>query len=612
MGLFYVLEFGGQHTDLICNRLEVLGHDAIYSESTTPLEEMKGANGIIISGGPKSVDDRDSFPYDPRIFGSGMPVLGICYGFQLIVNEKGGRVFHGNREYGMTKMKVTRRHPLLDGVPDESIVWMNHGDSGEIDEEQVIARSDKNIIGVQIGNNYGVQFHPELLHSEYGKQILDNFARRICNATPRKTKSKIIDATSYLENAVAEIRRDVGDKKALALLSGGVDSTVAYITALKAGVPVIGVHIETGTERKNEAKKVTQFLEELSGQEIFVYDISDKVINVVSKLSDSEDKRKAFQRIWEEARKEIPDWLGYDIDDLVQILGTIETDRRETGREAARRKGQDFHRVATIKTHHNVPYDDSTLKSIKTIEPLRHLTKELVREVAKEFGLPEYIIKRKPFPGPGQVVRIISGVYPYSDDLSLGIDKIVGRYELHGFATPIKTVGLKGDNRAYEHLALVTGEQNWDNIIWAQKYLAEELPICRTSYWHPSWSNDKIDPGDFKSVTRGLEFNRQNIALLQEATEIAENAFVEYKVETAQLPVIAFPGPRGIWIGIRDVHTQDFRSLRPLKKPEEMPWKLVDVIASRILNSPEVERYGDVAGIVLDASTKPAATTEWE
>jgi len=614
MGLFYILEFGGQHTDLIGNRLTELGHEVRYAPSNTPLRKMKDSDGIILSGGPKSVYEKDSFISDPEIFKSPEPVLGICYGLQLMVKNFGGKVFPGNKEYGITEITVAKSHPLFDGVPRKSIVWMNHGDSvSGVDESNVLAYSDKNIVAVGFGNKVAVQFHPELTHTEYGKLILKNFAEKICSCRPRPIKTKNFNEKKYIAEARREIRKTVGKKTGLVFLSGGVDSSVAFGLALGSGIKLIAVHLDMGNERKGEASRVKKYLEKISGHEVHVFNNSEKLIKAISGLTDPEDKRRTFQRVYDQTLLEVLENFDLDKEDVVFIDGTLATDRRESGKEAAKKESPDMGTVAKIKTHHNVRGDDSFRKDIRTVEPLRFLSKDGARRLGRYLGLPNHIIDRPPFPGPGLVVRLITGVHPCSDELESQVADISENHSLKGFVLPIKTVGLKGDNRTWEHLALVSGDRNWNSITLAQKQLAENLPINRTVFWHSSWGRKGFDPAELWYVKRGLEFDRKNVSLLQEVTEIAEKTFAEYDVRYDQLPVIAFPSTSGhVCVAIRDINSIDFRSVRPLKKPEEMPWELCDEIASRIINSSEVERYGEVDAVVFDASTKPAATTEWE
>src|SRR3989338_5241767 len=612
MGVFYVLEFGGQHTDLIGNRLTGLGHQVKYAKSNIPVRQMSDADGIILSGGPKSVYQPDSYPYHPSIFTSSKPVLGICYGMHVIAHRHGGEVFGGRGEYGWTRMTLTKPHQLFDGVPPESIVWMNHGDSvSGIDESNVFAKSDKNMVSIGFGNQVAVQFHPELTHTEYGNTILRNFAEKICGAIPNQVKLEDFNEREYVARERAEIRKIVGKKKGLIFLSGGVDSTVAYSLAIRSGISLIGVHLDMGIERKGEAKTVKNYLQEISGKKVHILDYSERLFTALSGLTDPEDKRKTFQRLYDQSVLEVLEKFDLDKEDVVFIDGTIATDRRESGKEAAKKTSKDAGTVARIKTHHNVRGEDSYRKDIKSVEPLRFLSKDGARRLARHLNLPDYIINRPPFPGPGLVVRLITGVHSYPDELESRVSEIAAGHYLRGYPLPIKTVGLKGDNRTFENLALVTGYRNWDSINLTQKHMAEELAINRTVYLDRKWGRNGFDPTQLTDIKKGIEFNRSNISLLKEATEITENLFSEYGVKYDQLPVIAFPSnDDAVVIAVRDVNSVDFRSVRPLRKPDEMSWTLCDKIASRILSHPNVAKFGEVDAVVFDASTKPAATTE--
>lgn len=617
MGRFAILEFGGQHTDLIGNVFRSMGHHVDYLKSSTPVSQLGPYDGIVLSGGPKSVNDPDAYPYDRRIFTTDEPPrLGDCYGMQLQALSLGSEVRPGLREYGESRLTVIKDHLLFAGLPREMTVWNNHGDgvatAGDFD---ILAYSDRRIIAaISKGKNVAVQFHPELTHTEYGTQILRNFAERICHAQPEFMPVESMNIAKYAEEKIYEMRNVVGRRKGLALVSGGVDSTAALMLACRAGIDLIAVHI-TGVERKGEEEEVKRLLEELSGQRIHVVDYEDRVIRALNGLYDPEDKRKAFQREYS-CTDQLFRELGLNPEEVVPIAGDLATDIRESGMEAGK-KGKDAGTVAKIKTHHNVTrywYTDRNgqIKYLEHLAPLAELSKDGSRLLAAHLGLPPVITKKKPFPGPGNVLRVISGIYSAEAALEEGVAEIARKYRLDSYVLPIKTVGIKGDSRSFEHLALVSGERDWKSITRASKELAEELPINRTVYLDRRWADADVEQEQFRRVSKGLEFNRQNIALLQEATEIAERTFDEYGVKPAQLPVVAFPMPDGVGIAIRDVDSKNFRSVRPLKKPDEMPWELCDEVAKRMLESPEVRKYGEVKAVVFDASTKPAATTEWE
>ena len=626
MGVFCILEFGGQHTDLIGNRLEFLGHKAAYLPSDTKAEALRAFDGFIVSGGPKSVCDRDRYPYDPGIFESETPALLICYGSQLMGQHFGAAITTG-REYGESRIAIVKDHPLFENVPRESIVWNNHGDAvSESGDFDVIAYSDKYLIAAMAhGNKIGVQFHPELAHTEYGTQMLRNFAEIMCGTTTQRRwlsrwlseawrtlwhaaeKYGIVrsDVERYAKQAVDEIKDNVRKRKALVYLSGGVDSTVAYMLAIMAGVDVIGIHLDMGVQRKDEAETVKKYLEDISGKKITVLDYGDQTIAAFRGLADPEDKRKAFREVYNRTTGDVLNSFGLAENDVVFIDGTLATDRRESGKEASRKTSGDKGTVATIKTHHNV----DKKHRLHTVEPLKYLSKDQVRKLAEKLGIPDYVAHRKPFPGPGLSLRIVSGTYPVDDETDKRVYEIARRHGFEGYAMPIKTVGLKGDERSFEHLALIVGDRDWESAARAQKELAEELPINRTIFLHRGWARDGFGEYENLGIEGGLEINKRNIRLVQEATEIAEKTFDEHGVKPAQLPVIAFPLFDGVGIAMRDVHTQDFRSVRPLRVPDEAPEQVFDETTRKILNSPCLK---DVRAVFRDVSTKPAATTEWE
>ena len=601
MAYFYILEFGGQHTDLIGNRLEEIGFDVKYASSDKKVSEMQDAAGIILSGGPKSAND--GFPYDEKLFDASIPVLGICYGMQLLGKNLGANIHRKTREYGETKISIINPDTLFDDLKKEEIVWMNHGDSiTEKEDFEILAYTEKGVpaaIKSRQGPYYGVQFHPEVTHTEKGNIVLRNFAEKICRCAPIEKKEEF-DADKFIEEALMRLRDEVGSRAALVYTSGGVDSTVAACLAKTAGLKIQPVYLEMGNGRKGEAQYVSSVIGKILNNDIYVHDASSRFIDELYGVHDPEQKRKIFSPLYARTRQEIENKFG--LGDYVLIQGTIATDRRETGKEAGKYSSADKKTVATIKTHHNVGAED--LWKGRVYSPLSELTKDRVRAVARKLGIPREISERQPFPGPGLYVRFVTGYYPPEKSLIYNALDIAESYGMNCYVLPRKGVGLKGDERAFEHAVLLSGERDWKNIRKAAKNIIEDLDVSRVLYL-PTEANISQEELNMRTYN---EMTKTGLDRLREITFIVESAMKEYGIVSSQTPVITF-SLYSDWMNvIRDVNSKDFRTLRPLKKPEEFPWECYDDIVKRLK-----EGKNFAAGITaFDVSDKPGGTTEWE
>jgi GMP synthase (glutamine-hydrolysing) len=454
-----ILDFGSQYTQLIARRIRELH---VYSEihpGDLSLEEVRafGPSGIVLSGGPASVLEEGSPDIDPAVFELGVPVLGICYGLQLLVKRLGGRVEAADdREYGRAHLKIERDDPILEGLSREGehVVWMSHGDrvlSLPVGFEVVASSGHSPFAAVRNADAriWGLQFHPEVVHTESGIRILENFVRRICGCEPEWTMSAFID------EHVAAIRAQVGDGRVVCGLSGGVDSSVAAALVHRAvGDQLTCIFVDHGLMRLNERAEVEATFRESLGIDLVSVDASDRFLAALEGVTDPEQKRREIGRLFIEVFEEEAAKVG-DARFLVQ--GTLYPDVIES----VSVKGASH----TIKTHHNVGGLPEDMR-LELVEPLRELFKDEVREVGRALGLPERAVGRHPFPGPGLAIRIMGEVTRERLEPLRRADAIMseeirraGLYDAIWQALvvflPVHSVGVMGDARTYENVVAV-------------------------------------------------------------------------------------------------------------------------------------------------------------
>ncbi|PKL80143.1 MAG: GMP synthase (glutamine-hydrolyzing) [Ignavibacteriae bacterium HGW-Ignavibacteriae-4] len=461
-----ILDFGSQYTQLIARKVREVGVFAEIHPFNIELEKLKEMNpkGIILSGGPSSVYSPEAPHPSFNVFELGIPVLGICYGLQLIAFTQNGQVdAAAKREYGKSIVHVTQDNPLLEGISDKAQMWMSHGDSLSKmpDGFETIANTENAPI-CAIANIekkiYGVQFHPEVHHSLEGKKVLENFVRNICSCVDTW------NAESFIEIAIQEIRDKVGTEKVICGLSGGVDSTVAAVLIHKAiGDQLHCIHIDSGLMRMNESSEIYDLFQKH-------FDISIEVINGhetfytgLAGVSDPELKRKAIGK----AFIDLFDGATQGVDSAKWLAqGTLYPDVIES----VSVKGPS----ATIKSHHNVGGLPEKM-NLKLLEPFRELFKDEVREVGRMLGIPEWFVKRHPFPGPGLGIRILGEISPEkieilqkADAIYLDVITEAGLYDeiWQAFAVllPVKSVGVMGDERTYEFTCAIRAVTSTDGM----------------------------------------------------------------------------------------------------------------------------------------------------
>ena len=469
-----ILDFGAQYTQLIARRIREQNVFSVVLPCTASLDEVKSCApvGIVLSGAPWSVYDKDAPPADPRVFKLGLPVLGICYGLQFMVHTLGGKVRPADkREYGHAEIEIVAESLLFRGLEKRQAVWMSHGDEAlELPPGfELTAKTAHAVAGIQnvAKKWFAVQFHPEVHHTRNGTEILRNFVFQICGAKPLWTPQHFINST------IEQVKQQVGKGRAICALSGGVDSSVAAVLVDRALRDAKGksrltcIFVNNGVLRKNEFEKVQKTLHDRLGLRLDAVDATRRFLGKLKGVSDPEKKRKIigneFIKVFEQEARRIEKEEG-KVNWLVQ--GTLYPDVIES--RSVRGPSQ------VIKSHHNVGGLPEKMR-LKLIEPLKDLFKDEVRKIGRDLGMPEEILQRQPFPGPGLAVRVLGEVTPARlallrecDDIVVSEVKNAGLYTKvwQSFAVllPVMSVGVMGDMRTYAYTCAVRAVSSEDGM----------------------------------------------------------------------------------------------------------------------------------------------------
>jgi len=598
-----VLDFGGQYAHLIANRVRRLGVYSEILEPETSASALSKYKGIILSGGPRSVYEKDAPTCDPAIFKLGIPMLAICYGHQLMQHLLGGKVVSKNKEYGLATLHLKKSIGVFGKLPKKSQVWMSHGDTvAKPAPGFLVAGSTEDCPFAALADQkrcfFSVQFHPEVTHTAHGMKILDSFLK-ICGAKRDWNIGK------FMKEEIGRIKEEIGDRKVFLLVSGGVDSAVCFALLEKAlsKSRVYGLLVDTGLMRLDEAKKVKEYLKKAGFSNLHVAAKAGEFFKALKGQTNPETKRKTIGDLFWKVKEDVAEELGLNSDEWVMGQGTIYPDTIETGGTKHADK---------IKTHHNrVDLVQQMIKEGRVIEPLAQLYKDEVRLLGEKLGLPKSLVWRQPFPGPGLGVRILCADAKTAkkpedfDVLNVEIATFLRKeFKLFDCAVrvlPIESVGVQGDARTYRHpVALFTQLRDWNEL--------EEISTAITNRF------SKVNRvmlvlygglGHFFLKTSDLSPER--VRLLQKAddgvTAVMQKAPRDYGIW--QFPVVLLPAS-----------TQKNREsivLRPIVSTEAMTasfaridWKIVGQLVDIIKKDKQITH------IFYDLTHKPPGTIEWE
>ncbi|HNT30038.1 MAG TPA: glutamine-hydrolyzing GMP synthase [bacterium] len=612
-----ILDFGGQYAHLIAKKVRDLGVHSIIFPGDVRAADLQHVKAVILSGGPADVTAPGAPQPDTAIFSLGLPMLGLCYGHQLLAYHLGGAAAKGKtREYGKaTLRRVADASVLLAGLDAEETVWMSHFvtvtqapagfavvGSTEDCPIAVMENTEKNM--------YGIQFHIEVTHTPRGQQILDNFIT--LSGVKREWQ---ID--SYIPLLIEKIQTEAGDKKVFLLVSGGVDSTVCFVLLNKAlgKERVYGLHVDTGLMRKDESKKVQEALQAIDLDNFHVVDASERFLAALAGITSPEEKRNIIGKLFLEVQREEFAKLAFNADEWLLGQGTLYPDTIESG-------GTKF--ADKIKTHHNrIPEIQAMIEQGLVIEPVADLYKDEVRRVGVELGLPEELVWRHTFPGPGLAVQQLCALeasYPENrNDVEKRLAAIITPAGLDFFILPVRSVGVQGDERTYSHAVALQGDADWKTLEDLATTITNSIPEINRAVW-------LLEPSRVAAESLRVEpstLTRVRLDLHREADAIANDVLRAHGLvrELYEFPVVMLP------VGLRNTKPQSTQSalsliqnvssqsivLRPLYSENVMTVEFAKLPLEVVREM--VEKIAALEGIDLvfyDITNKPPATVQWE
>jgi len=603
-----ILDFGSQYTHLIARRIRELGVVSRIYPNDISAEKLKNTVGIILSGGPKSLVNDPKIPYDKNLFNLDIPVLGLCYGHYLLTHFFGGELGTGeSREYGLAKMNTTNS-PIFKNTANELNVWMSHGDHVKKlpnGFEQIASTENGSITAMHNLEKqvFGFQFHPEVNHTNFGKKMIENFVFDICKA------EKNWNTNAQLEQIQKEIKEQAGDKNVFLLISGGVDSTVCFALLEKTlgKSKVYGLHVDHGMMRENESNLVVESLKQIGLDDLHVYNAEDEYLEKLKNKFEPEEKRKIIGDLFLEITDKVMAENQMNSSEWLIGQGTIYPDTIESGGT----KNADV-----IKTHHNrVPKIQEMIKQGKIIEPIKDLYKDEVRAIGEKLGLPKELLYRHPFPGPGLGIRCLCSdgknndptviptntpVIPTVPPVILSLSKDPSLKKI--YKLPIKSVGVQGDERSYEHPAVITEEKTWEELETLSPAITNyNKDINRVLYL---LSGEKEDLEN--SIVNKAYIIKDRLETLRKIDEIVNKHILNNDLcsHIWQMPVVLIP---------YGYHKKESIVLRPVESEEAMTVNFAKIpknILDKIIK--EIKDLKLVDFIFFDLTNKPPGTIEWE
>ncbi|MFI5400853.1 MAG: glutamine-hydrolyzing GMP synthase [SAR324 cluster bacterium] len=602
-----VLDFGGQYAHLIARRIRHLGVLAKVFPPLAPTAELKRARGIVLSGGPRSVNGADAVPFNPDVLTLDIPLLGLCYGHQVLAHHLGGKVRHlDHGEFGKTRLSLRAGDAgaLFEGVPRETEVWMSHGDTvvQAPDGFDVLAETALTPVAAMRHRTrpvYGMMFHPEVNDTPEGARMLANFVA-LTGARKTWTMDRFIAA------ALDACRRQVDGRNVLMFLSGGVDSTVAYALLSRAlgAQRLRGLLVDNGFLRKDEARRILDLYRRIGFEGVDAIDASGEFLAAVAGLTDPQEKRKAVGETFLRVRDGYLAGLKLDPEQWLLGQGTLYPDIIESG---------GTRHAEVIKFHHNrVQRIEELIAAGRVIEPLKDLYKDEVRALGETLGLPAEAVWRHPFPGPGLSINVLcaSGAETYAElpEARLRVGEVLRGSAYAGDVLPVRSVGVQGDSRTYALPAVLLGPQDWTqldeqstritNSVRAVNRVVTLLAPSAPSGGRPALPT--LRPHRAYCTRDRLDVLREADALLTDA--VARAGLMR---EVFQILVILLPlgnDEQGECVVLRPVVSEDVMTARFAR----LPWELVNAVARDLLRVPRIH------AVFYDVTHKPPATFGWE